>query len=266
MSAAWTDFGGLFVSSISHAHGFFVGFDVNVTGARVERVHQDQVDEPDDGAFFGAGLERGDVIVCLALFNNLDAFGGAAVVADQLIEEIGALFTHAVVLFDGVIEFGHHRHDGFDVVAGEHAQIVQRHDVERVGHGKRQHVSSNGYRQHLILARKRLGHFVEDMLGDVVLGDANVRDSQLLAQGDDKVFLAEVFLFDKDVGKALAGGPLNVNAFAELLLGDQLLLEKHVPQPLFTNLRRHPVKPSRRLILHALPGTVAPRDTGLHLR
>jgi hypothetical protein len=126
------------------------------------------------------------------------------------------------------VQLGGDGDDRFDVVAGEHAQVVERHDVERVGHGKREHVARDGDGEHLVLAGEGLGHLGENFLGDGVVRDADVRNAELLAQGDDEVVLGEILFLDQQGGQALPGGALDVHAFLELLAGDEALLEEHV--------------------------------------
>ena len=58
-------------------------------------------------------------------------------------------------------------------------------------------------------------------------------DTQLLAEGDDEVFLAQIALFDQEISEGFSGRTLQQHAFTELFLRHELLFEQDAIQSLF---------------------------------
>ena len=113
-----------------------VGLDVDVGGAPLDGVGQDDVDEPDDGGLFPLLDQLLEVDgVLLLLVDDLEG-GVGGVDGRHLLHDLLQLegVRGAVVPVDGVLEGDLRGHDRLDVVARHELQVVHREDVRRVGH------------------------------------------------------------------------------------------------------------------------------------
>ena len=115
------------VDAEAHAQLTPVGGEVHVGGARLHRLGDDLVDELDDRRL-------------VAALAQLDDLGGAG---RRLLLELGGLddvvqARQAADQLDDVLARGDGRPH---VVAGHHGDVVDRHDVARVGHREQQRAS-----------------------------------------------------------------------------------------------------------------------------
>ena len=189
------------VNSKPHADFFFVRLDVNIAGASLDRVGQDQVDQLDDGSFLGRAFQLGEV--------HFLFFGGEFQVrgflAGEVLHHLGELFFAlrlAVELGNG---FGNRRlggHHRFDVEAGHELNVVHGEDVGRIGHRNGQRRANPRERNDLV-------------------ADGSVLRDQLDDGGVDFVIL------QIDGGNAVLAGKHTRN----LIVADEAELHQARPQP-----------------------------------
>ena len=149
------------VNSKPHADFLFVRLDVNVAGAALDRVGQDQVHQLDDGRFLGRAFQLGEV--------HLLFFGGEfqvrVLLAGEVLHHLGEFFFAlrlAVELRDGLGDGrlgGHHR---LHVEAGHELDVVHREDVGRIGHRDGQRRADARERNDLVADRRILRDQLDD--------------------------------------------------------------------------------------------------------
>ena len=97
------------------------GLEVNVAGAVLHGLEQDEVDEPDDRRLVGQPRHHRRVIGD----RHLADFLGDFLVRAQLLEDVGeALVLLGVELLDGLLDLRRVGHDQLDVLLDDEAQFV----------------------------------------------------------------------------------------------------------------------------------------------
>jgi hypothetical protein len=120
------------VNTETDAVFFLVRLDVNVAGAALDRVGEDQIDELDDGSFVGGFFQGRQV--------HFRFFGGQlhlGFFAGQVLHDLFQLFSGfygAVELADGLGDGRFGGDDRLDVEAGHELDVVHGEDVGGIGH------------------------------------------------------------------------------------------------------------------------------------
>ena len=195
---------------------------MDVAGPLLERIHKNQINQADDRRVLGVRLDLRQVAHFI-LFGYLFEIV-RVLITKEFVVEFSALFTHPVMLLNRLDQLGLDRHDRLNLIAGQHSEIIERHNVQRIGHRKREHVSRHGDGQHLILARDRLRNLIKYFLRYVVMRNSDMWDTELLAQGDDQILLVQITLLNEhrcEIGPTLT---LDTEALAQLLICNELLL------------------------------------------
>ena len=127
--------------------------EMNVAGAVLDRLEQDQVHEADDRGLVGQARHHRRVVGD----RHLADFLGDLLVRAQLLEDVGdALVLLGVELLDGLLDLRRVGHHQLDVLLDDEAQLVDAAGVQRVHQGDLQRGIRQAHRQALIHAR-RLG-------------------------------------------------------------------------------------------------------------
>ncbi len=161
-----------------------VGLDVDVGGAALDGVRQDDVDEPDDGSLFPFLDELLEVDgVLLFLVHDLER-GVGGVDGRHLLHDLLQLegVRGAVVPVDRVLEGDLGSDDRLDVVAGHELQVVHREDVRRVGHRDGERRARLVDRQDVVLARDVRRDQLQDVRVDLEVRQVDRRDAELRRQ------------------------------------------------------------------------------------
>jgi hypothetical protein len=140
----------------------------------------------------------------------------------------GARLAGRVVLFDRVGDRGFGGDHRFDRVSGHELDVVHREHVGRIGHRDRERAAGAAEGDDLILARGVGGNELDDGRVDLELREVDGGDAVLLAeQRGDLIVLDEAHL-DEVVAELSPVGFLLGQGLAQLLRGDQFLLEKEL--------------------------------------
>ena len=123
--------------------------EVNVAGAVLHGLEQDEVDETDDRGLVGQPGHHRRII---GDFKLADFLGNLRIRA-QLFEEVcEALVLLGVELLDGFLDLRRVGHDQLNVLFDDEAQLVDAAHVERVRQGHLQRGTDQAYRQALVHA------------------------------------------------------------------------------------------------------------------
>ena len=127
------------VDPVADAEVFLLWFDMNVAGSILECLREDEIDQPDD---------RG-IVDPLRLFGRRRR--GSLLLLDVAEHCLGCR-SHAIRPPDTRFDFRFDCHHRFDRPAGGNADVIDRIDIERVGHRDDQVVAVQHQRQHPALA------------------------------------------------------------------------------------------------------------------
>ncbi len=234
------------VHTVANPDDLLERLHVDVAGAALEAIEKDEAGQFLDRLVFCAGFQPRNVLdIVVLLLEFFEVFVALALLADQRRIEVLRLAA-AVVTVDGVIQFAGDRDHGLDLVACQHAQFIERHDVQRIRHGQGQHVTRHRDGQHLILPREGLGHFRQHLFRNRVMRHPDMRDAQLLAQRNNQVFFAYIAFLDEEFLQTLPRGPVQLDALIQLGVRHQPLLEQHVRQPFLGNAHTQKATPFPR--------------------
>ena len=129
---------------------------MDVARALADRVGHDRVHQAHDRRLLGGALEVLQVDVVLGA-DELDVL-----VAD-LLEDVLVAGAGLVVALDRLLQRRRRRHRYLDVVAGEELDLVDGHQVRRIGHGERQRRADEVRGDEVVLHHERLGNHVQDL-------------------------------------------------------------------------------------------------------
>ena len=122
------------VNSETHTQFRLVRLNVNVARAALYRIGQNQVDELDDGSFFGGFFERRRIQLGL-LRRQLQFLVLFGQVFHQVGEFLGVRGGASVKPRDGIPDRRFGRHHGFHIETGHELDVIHREDVGRIRHG-----------------------------------------------------------------------------------------------------------------------------------
>ena len=145
-----------------------------------------------------------------------------------------------VVAVDGAPDRLFRGDDGLDVVAGEELDVVEREDVRRVARGEDQRGPGAVHRDHVVLDRDFFGDQLDHGAVDLELVEVDRGHAVLL--GDEVGELGLVEQTDlRDLRAEPVARALRLCArLAQLLLGQQILLDQELADPLVHNPPRTP--------------------------
>ena len=219
-----------------------VGLDVDVRGAALDRVRQDDVDEPDDRGFLPLLDQLLEVDgVLLLLVDDLEG-GVGGVDRRHLLHDLLQLegVGGAVVPVDRVLEGDLRGDDRLDVVAGHELQVVHREDVRRVGHRDGERRAGLVDREDVVLARDLGGDELQDVRVDLEVRQVDRRHAELRGERLRDVVLGDEAEPHERLAQLHPRFLLLLQGRGELLRVDELRLQEK-----FSELDRHEGNDSR---------------------
>ena len=214
------------VDPVAHLQVLLERLDVNVARPRLDRLGDDQVDEPDDG-----GL-RGQVF---QLFDILDLVREALDVAvvDALDDAAQRAGGRPVQLLEDVHDLALGPEHRLEPVAGRLPHRVDGRVIERVGHRERQQVVFQRDRHELALLHEPVGQDVFQHGDGWIFGPCHRRYSEVLRDDRQAVLLGDVPKVDQELADFFARFRLQVECGPQFLLVHQSALQKHLAERLF---------------------------------
>ena len=120
--------------------------------------------------------------------------------------------------------------DGLDLLPGVAADVVQRHDVERVDHAHPQLPVVEPQRDDLVPARQVLRQGQQRLLLGKDVVEVHVLEAQLLGHGLSHGLLGRGADADEDLAEALVAVLLQLDRLGELHGGDLARLHEHLTE------------------------------------
>ena len=218
------------VNTEAHAEFFFVGLDVNVAGAALHRIGQDQVDQLDDGRFVGRSFQIGQLHL---FFFGLQFDVGFVHLRHRLHDLLEVfLLGGAVGLLDAFENRAFRGHHRLNVEAGHELDIVHGEDVGGIDHGDGQRSADAAQRQNLVT----LGSFERNQLDDrgidFKIGKIDGGNAVLPGEKVGDVLVGEEAQLDQGRAQATVALFLDLGRLLQLLWGDDLLFDEKITQPL----------------------------------
>ena len=211
------------VHAVAELECFFKRFDVNVGRLFLERLHEDEVHDFDNGCVLALVREFVEVDV-LALRRHVRDIVGVRGLAKHLVHR-GAGAVHSAERFRDAALGRDHRHD-FHLRALP--QVVECEHVQRVGHRDEKLVSESADRRELVSARHVLRHEVEDFLGNANLGKIDRRRVEAAAHADDHVLLGDELFVRQKLEQTAALLFLDFERLVELVRKQQAVLDQNI--------------------------------------
>src|SRR4051812_19875303 len=213
------------VHAVADAEVLLVGLDVDVGGALLDGVEEDEVHELDDRRVGGALLEVDDVLVVVVVV-DLDL---------ALFEPLHHLVVRGglvgVVALQGLLDGLLGGDNDFDVVAGEELDVVDGVDVRRVAHRQDEGVARAVHRNALVL----LGHVPGDELHhlrvDVEFLQVDRRNAVLLREEAGELRLLDEAELGQVVADAAASLLLLFLCLLKLLKRNQVFAYEQLTKP-----------------------------------
>ncbi len=214
------------VNPEAHAHFFFVRLDVNVAGAPLDGVGQDQVHQLDDGRFLGRAFQLGEV--------HLLFFGGEFQVrgflAGEVLHHLGEFFFAlrlAVELGDGFGDGGLRGHHRLDVEAGHELDVVHREDVGGIGHRDGQRRADARKRNDLVADRGILRDQLDDGGIHFVILQIDGGNAVLAGKHTRNLIIADEAELHQTRPQPAAARLLMFQGLPELVGRDQVFLDQY---------------------------------------
>ncbi len=185
----------------------------------------------DDRAVLAVGGELVEVDVLALLAGDLHGVAGGLGLGGvgggllhHLVDGAGGAVHAAERLVDAALG-GDHRHD---VHLRARAQVVERQDVHRVGHGDEELVAEHRDGHQLVALGHVLGHEVHHRLGHVDLRQVDRRLVQAAAHGDDHVLLGDELVIRQQLEQSAALFFLQFLGFLQLAGQQKAVLDQNV--------------------------------------
>ncbi len=161
---------GHFVKGAVHAVADFEfvleRLEMDVAGAVLDGLKENEVDETDDGGLVGEVFQVGGG----AGGGGFGGFAGDFVVLAQFLEDVGDVgLGVAIVTADGPFDFGGIGHDRDDFLADDVGEFIDHGRVERVGQGQLHGGVKDGHRQTFVHAGGFGGDGGKDFRGQVAV-------------------------------------------------------------------------------------------------
>ena len=212
--------------------------DVDVGGTVAHRLRHDRLHELDDRRFLERRLQL--LVVALELFGGLRRKGFD-------------LSVHAGELLDRLLDVGGGRDHRLDVAVRDRADVVQRVDVRGVRHRDQELAVAFPDRDRAVPARERVRQQHRGRRIDVIVGQVDEFQPDLLGQGADQVRLLDQPEVDQDTAEGLRGLAMLLERLLQLRSSDETLFDQDLSELLRLSLDRSHV---------GLPASVRSRSSG----
>ena len=184
------------VHPVAQAHHLLERLDVNVAGALLDRLHDDEVGQLDHGRLLGRG---GKLVEAHILDHFLDRLQPVGVVRrlflgvlDDVLHGAGLAAVDQMQLVRDRALGGDH---GDDVHLGQAPDFIEGEDIERIGHGQEETVLQAGHGADLVIARDIAREQVRDLGTDAGAGQVDRRDVKHPAHRDGEIHLGDEIFF-----------------------------------------------------------------------
>ena len=163
------------------------------------------------------------------------------------------LTVHAGELLDRLLDVGGGRHHRLHVAVRDRADVVERVDVGRVGHRDEELAVAFPDRDRPVAARERVRQQHRGRRVDLVVGQVDELQPDLLGQGADQVGLLDHPEIDQDAAERLGGLAMLLEGLLQLRSRDQTLFDQDLSELFRLSLDRSHV---------GLPASVRSRSSG----
>jgi hypothetical protein len=213
------------IDAVARAEVLLVGLDVDVRRIPLDGVGQDEVHELDDRRVLGLLGELADVDV-LIVVHDVDVH------VVEVRHDVGKARGLVVVAIDRALDGVVGGDDDLDVVAGEELDVVDGDDVRGIRGGQDQSRPGAVHREDRVLDRDLFGDQLDDRRVDLELVEVDRWHAVLLGDEVGELGLLQVAELGDLGAEAAATVPSRVTRLAQLLGGEQVLLDEELADPL----------------------------------
>src|SRR5581483_2715072 len=218
------------VNSEADTEFLFVGLHVDVAGASLDRIRQNNVHQLDNGSFVGGALQVGQLHLLLFRLQfdvGIPGFRHGLHDGFQVF-----FFTLAVCLLDSFRNRAFRRYHRLDVEAGHELDIVHGEHIGRIGHGDGERCAHTAERQDLVAPRGICRDQLHNCRIYFKIGKVDGRNAVLFRKEIRYILIAEETELNESSAQAAVGFLLQLDGLAQLLRRDDLLFDKKITQTL----------------------------------
>ena len=211
----------LAVDAQANAQPVLLRLDVDVGRADLGRVLEQRLEQAHHRRVLGAerGAERAEIDE------------GFAEVLLQLLRKTADLLGATVDLVERLenLLLGHH--DRLDVALEKARQLIEGEEIGRIAHRDDDRVAALLQRHGAKAARRRLRQLLHHLEIEVVLREIDVAQAELARERLRKLLVLEETELHQHAPEAPAAAGLLLEGHAQLLHGEELLRNEHIPEP-----------------------------------
>ena len=201
------------------------GLDVDVAGAKLDRLAHDEIHQLDDWGILGIGVQRAGF---LGAWREVRC----GRLPDALRHQTACpLQMPGVESFDGVLDLGPAAESRRHLAPRDEGEVPNRLMVHGVGHHDIQPFPFQADRQDGVLARQCLGDQVELVRAQGQGGDVGVGELELNGQEGDELRFRDLPAIEENLPDAPARLVLFLEGLVEDLSSDELPLDQKLPEP-----------------------------------
>ena len=216
-------FGQHAVDTVANTDALGERFDVNVAGAIVDRLLDDEVDQADNGgvALVGIGQSRA-----------AGAGSRVLVIGEAFLEQLGngVVIVAAVVLVDEFLNLLLVGDSGDDLAVEDELKLGDQVEVGGVAHGDLEDLTVALERNDHVVAGDGLGNDVDDLLGNDHPVEVDEVHFVELGVGLDGLVLRDIAELDEDILQLGSGGFRHGAGLGKLVGADQLITDEDVAE------------------------------------
>ena len=203
---------------------------MNIAGAALYCIGQDQVHELYDGRFIGRFFKLVEVHFLLV---GLQFDIGVVHVRNRLHHLVKVVFlTCAVRFLDAVQNRAFRRYYRLDIEAGHELDIVHGEHVRRINHRDRERRAHAAQGQNLVALCGLVRNQLDDGRINFKIRKIDCGHAILAGKKIGDILIGEEVELDECAAQATTGFALNFARLLQLLWGDDLLFDEKVSQPL----------------------------------
>src|SRR6266498_17960 len=219
------------IDAVAQADHFLEGLDVNVAGAFLDGLDEDEVGQLDDRRLFGGGGQLVEVDLLGDFLDRLQSvgFGGDLGLLGGIVDDLLHAARFAGVEVVQLVEDGFLGSDhGRDVHFADAPDVVDGQHVERVGHGQEKFVFQAGDGNDFVIVADFAREQIGDLGRDAATTEVDRRDVEDAAHGNGHVGLGHEPLVDDHLEEAGAFLFLLFEQFFDLLGEEQAILHQRI--------------------------------------
>ena len=197
---------------------------MDVAGAALDGVRENQVDQFNDGCFFRRLFQCRRIQVLLVT----GQFEVGIFLVSKVLHHLAERFIVtrvAVELRNGFGNSGLRSHYWLNIEPGHKLDIVHREDVGRIGHGDGEGRADARQRHNLIPDGRVLGDQLDDILVHFVVFQIDRGHTILAREHAGNLVVGDVAQLHQDAAQFAAVMPLMLQSFLKLLCRNQVLFD-----------------------------------------